>query len=240
MPSPLQKCVSSLGVAEGRQEPIWVEDDGYKKEHFLLPSHYHDDIDRVLLPQGLILDRIEKLAYDITEFYKDEEVNLICILKGSRGFFNHLMQSLNRLNLCGNRSRRGPPYLEHYVRIKTYDNTTSNGKFEVIAEDLSILRGKHVLIVEDIIDTGHTLTEFCGWLKTKIQPCDIAITSLLEKRTSRSNGFRGNFIGFSVPDSFVVGFSLDYNERFRDLEHICVLNEAAVARYAATSTSKDA
>lgn len=223
--------LSSPGTGDGRMPPIIVDDVGYDKSHFLIPKHYLDSVDRVLLPQGVILDRIEKLAYDIMEFYKDEEVNIICILKGSRGFFNQLTHFFNKLSTYGS-PRKGPLYLEHYVRIKTYQNSESSGTFNVIAEDLTGLKGKHVLIVEDIIDTGHTLSRFCRWLEEHIQPRDIAVTSLLEKRTPATNGFKGDFVGFSVPDAFVVGFSLDYNELFRDLDHICVLDRAAIEAFA--------
>lgn len=231
--------LESPGSGEGRAEPLVIDETGFCKSHFLIPNHYVEDLDRILLPQGLILDRIEKIAFDIMEYYKEEEVNLICILKGSRGFFNHLMQFSNKLSTYGNSPRRGPPYLEHYVRIKSYQDTSPISNFEVIAEDLSSLRDKHVLIVEDIIDTGNTLTKFCNWLRENVQPRDIGVASLLEKRTSRSNGFKGDFVCFSVPDVFLVGFSLDYNELFRDLDHVGVLHAKAIQKYSVKSRTKD-
>eukprot|EP00921_Rhytidocystis_pertsovi_P024649 GHVQ01039672.1.p1 GENE.GHVQ01039672.1~~GHVQ01039672.1.p1 ORF type:complete len:246 (+),score=16.30 GHVQ01039672.1:135-872(+) len=222
-----------IGEGCGRCEPIYVSDVGYSKEHFVIPKHYEADIDRVLIPHGTIDDRIEKLAFDIKKHFAGAELHLLCVLKGSRWFFGRLLSYLNKIHIYTSGSP-SLPYLEHYVRLKCYENDSCTGKLQVISEDLSCLKGKRVLIVEDIIDTGHTLTQFCLWLES-LQPKTLAVASLLEKRTDLSNGFKGDFVGFSVPNSFVVGFSLDYNELFRDLEHICVLNKTGQARHRKTS-----
>lgn len=198
----------------------------------MLPPHYESDIDRVLVPTGFLLDRIERLAWDIKQHYKEEDIHLICVLKGSRGFFNHLLSALNRIHMYADRQSTHPPFLEHYVRLKSYSGMESSGKLQVIAEDLSVLKGKNVLIVEDIIDTGNTLTRFCKYLQD-LEPKSIGVTSLVEKRTPKSCGFKGDWIGFSIPDEFVVGFGLDYNEFFRDLDHLCVVSPAGVEHYAA-------
>eukprot|EP00920_Eleutheroschizon_duboscqi_P027599 GHVT01067615.1.p1 GENE.GHVT01067615.1~~GHVT01067615.1.p1 ORF type:complete len:281 (+),score=48.69 GHVT01067615.1:237-1079(+) len=219
------------GSGEGRMPPIFLEDSfGYEPWRFVIPGHYRESLDRILIPHGLILDRIEKLAFDIRQAFGDEELHLLCILKGSRGFFNHLLSFLNRIHIYARPSSCTPPYMEHYVRLVSYTGTESTGKLQVISEDLSCLKDKNILIVEDIIDTGHTLTKFCKWLEA-LKPRKVGVASLLEKRTPHSNGFRGDLVGFSVPDAFVVGFSLDYNEMFRDLEHISVLNQPGIDKY---------
>eukprot|EP00922_Rhytidocystis_sp_ex-Travisia-forbesii_P012433 GHVS01018741.1.p1 GENE.GHVS01018741.1~~GHVS01018741.1.p1 ORF type:complete len:257 (-),score=38.50 GHVS01018741.1:347-1117(-) len=220
--------VKRRGSGVGRLEPVWIGEEGFDKNHFVLPPHYTNDIDRVLIPHGMIEDRIEKLAYDVKRRFRDE-LHVLCVLKGSRWFFGRLLSFLNKIHIYGCPDSIGPPYMEHYVRLKSYKGDTSTGDLQVISEDLSCLKGKQVLVVEDIIDTGHTLTKFCKWLED-LQPESISVASLLEKRTTKSNGFKGDFVGFSVPDSFVVGFSLDYNEMYRDLEHVCVLNRAAQIR----------
>eukprot|EP00397_Hematodinium_sp_SG-2012_P061656 GEMP01082031.1.p2 GENE.GEMP01082031.1~~GEMP01082031.1.p2 ORF type:complete len:115 (+),score=27.49 GEMP01082031.1:285-629(+) len=101
----------------------------------------------------------------------------------------------------------------------------------VMSDDLSVLKGKNVLIVEDIIDTGNTLNQFCAHLK-QFEPKCVKVASLLVKRTPL-NQFKGNvdFSGFSIPDDFVVGYCLDYNEHFRDLDHVCVMNESGIVKY---------
>eukprot|EP00922_Rhytidocystis_sp_ex-Travisia-forbesii_P012429 GHVS01018737.1.p1 GENE.GHVS01018737.1~~GHVS01018737.1.p1 ORF type:complete len:277 (+),score=52.23 GHVS01018737.1:2-832(+) len=226
--------VTRRGSGTGRMEPISIGREGFDKDHFVIPAHYTHDIDRVLIPHGMIEDRIEKLAYDVKRRFRDE-LHVLCVLKGSRWFFGRLLSFLNKIHIYACPESTAPPYMEHYVRLKSYDGDSSTGNLQVICEDLSILKGKQVLIVEDIIDTGHTLTKFCKWMEA-LEPESISVASLLEKRTEKSNGFKGDFVGFSVPDAFVVGFSLDYNEMYRDLEHVCVLTKAAQVRGKSNST----
>jgi len=220
----------AVGAGIGRKEPMIVDDEaGYDKDQFLVPKHYRDDIDRVLIPRGIVLDRIEKLAVDIRETYGDEPIHLLCILKGSRGFFSELCSVFNRIHRY-TANHVNLPYVEHYVRLKSYHNTESTGMIQVISDDLSILKDKNVLVIEDIIDTGRTLSHFCKQL-VSLQPKTLKIASLLEKRTPKSVGLRADFAGFSIPDVFIVGYSLDYNERFRDLNHLSVLSAASVEKY---------
>jgi hypoxanthine phosphoribosyltransferase len=221
----------AVGAGIDRKAPLVISDDaGYDTDKLLVPKHYRVDLDRVLIPRGLVLDRIERLAVDIRESYGDEPIHLLCILKGSRGFFSELCSVLNRIHrYTGNHVNM--PYVEHYIRIKSYHNTESTGTVQVVSDDLSMLHDKHVLVVEDIIDTGRTLNHFCKQL-LDLQPKSLKIASLLEKRTPKSVGLRADFAGFDVPDVFIVGYSLDYNERFRDLNHLSVLTTAAVAKYA--------
>ena len=85
--------------------------------------------------------------------------------------------------------------------------------------------------MEDIIDTGNTLTKFCDHLQKNHNCKSIRVASLLEKRTPKSCGFKGDFVGFDVPDVFLVGYCLDYNEHFRDLDHVCALNPSGIEKY---------
>ncbi|XP_053992206.1 hypoxanthine-guanine-xanthine phosphoribosyltransferase-like isoform X2 [Hylaeus volcanicus] len=165
-------------------KPIWIDDKGYPKEAFLLPFHYEKDISLVLIPKGIILDRIEKMAYNISNFYRNKHVHLVCILKGSRAYFNHLLNTLNKIYLYNYNANETTPYLEHYVRVKSYENETSLGKITIVSDDLSALKGQNVLIVEDLIDTGLTLKKLCEWLEENVKPRHIGITCLLEKSTS--------------------------------------------------------
>lgn len=85
-----------------------------------------------------------------------------------------------------------------------------------------------MILAEDIIDTGLTMTKLVPLL-LQAGAASVRVASLLEKRTPRACGFKGDFVGFSVPDAFVVGYALDYNEAFRDMPHICVINDAGKA-----------
>jgi hypoxanthine phosphoribosyltransferase len=207
----------------------------YDKDHFLVPSHYKDDIKNVMLPHGLIMDRIEKLAMDIYEHYGDQELHIICILKGSRGFFSALIEILNRIRRYGPAAgHTNPPYIEHYVRLKSYEGMESTGRVQIMADDLTTLQGKHVLVVEDIVDTGRSLSYFCRSL-LQYKPASVLIATLLEKRTPKSIGFKADFVCFEIPDAFAVGFSMDYNEYFRDLNHLAILDPAAIEKYSKLS-----
>ena len=109
----------------------------------------------------------------------------------------------------------------------------SSGEIQVIGmDDLSILKGKNVLIVEDIIDTGRTMQRLLATLE-KFQPKSITVACLLRKRTHLSDGYAPHHVGFEIPDKFVVGYALDYNEYFRDLAHICEINEHGKEKYSA-------
>lgn len=204
----------------------------YDKDHFLIPSHYRDDIKNVMIPKGVILDRIEKIAMDIYETYGDEELHIICVLKGSRGFFSALVEVLNRIRRY-TAGHKTPPYIEHYVRLKSYSGMESTGKVQVMADDLATLQGKHVLVVEDIIDTGRSLSFFCRHL-LQFKPRTVRLASLLLKNLPKESvclNLKPDFCGFLIPPEFIVGFCLDYNEMFRDLEHIAVLDPKAIEKY---------
>jgi len=231
---------SSDDDMDGKERPvedtrIYIKDDHmFDKNHFVLPKHYASSLSHVLLTKGTVNDRIEKMAMEIRQYFGSERLELVCVLKGSRGFFSQLLNVLNKIHRYSTYgSYTDSPFQEHYVRIKSYHNTESTGgKIKVMSDDLSVLRGKNVLIVEDIIDSGNTLLQFCDYLE-QFKPKSVKVTSLLEKRTPLNKWVgKGDFIGFSVPNVFIVGYCLDYNEKFRDLDHVCVMNESGIKKYA--------
>nr|AGW51293.1 hypoxanthine-xanthine-guanine phosphoribosyl transferase [Sarcocystis neurona] len=225
--APPEDCMVDYGKGKERKEPMYIADDAfYSASDFIVPSHYKPYIEKILLPHGLVVDRVEKLAMDIHQHYFQKELHLLCVLKGSRGFFTLLINFLNKMQKYNGAFSSAPPYMEHYIRLKSYRNDSSQGKLQIIGDDLSALKGKHVLIVEDIIDTGYTLTQFGSTIK-EYCPKSLKVASLLEKRTTRSNGFKGDFVAFSVADHYIVGFCYDFNEMFRDFDHVSVLSEAA-------------
>ncbi|ORZ34675.1 phosphoribosyltransferase-like protein [Catenaria anguillulae PL171] len=210
---------------------IVIPDDfpGYPLSQFIIPSHYRDAVERVLIPHGLILDRVEKLAYDIA---KDTEGSLtaICVLKGGHQFFADLTAKMKkRTNAQGNNL---PLHLD-FIKVKSYHNTESTGNVSIsyTEQELKGLKGKHLLLVEDIIDTGNTMVALLAKLK-QYEPASIRVVSLFLKRTPLSNGYQPDFVGFEIPNNFIVGYALDYNEHFRDLDHVCVISEHGKAKYA--------
>lgn len=114
---------------------------------------------------------------------------------------------------------------------QSYENAGSTNKVSVIGlEDMSSIKGKNLLIVEDIIDTGKTMMKLLETLREH-QPKSISVACLLRKRTPLSNGYIPDYVGFEIPDRFVIGHGFDYNEYFRDMLHICVINEHGIAKY---------
>nr|XP_006633050.2 PREDICTED: hypoxanthine-guanine phosphoribosyltransferase [Lepisosteus oculatus] len=204
------------------------EEQGYALDLFCIPKHYAGDLERVYIPHGLIMDRTERLAREIMRDMGGHHIVALCVLKGGYKFFADLLDYIKALN---RNSDRSIPMTVDFIRLKSYCNDQSTGEIKVIGgDDLSTLTGKNVLIVEDIIDTGKTMKTLLELLK-QYNPKMVKVVSLLVKRTPRSVGYRPDYIGFEVPDKFVVGYALDYNEYFRDLNHICVISEDGKEKY---------
>ncbi|PWA23550.1 hypothetical protein CCH79_00005816 [Gambusia affinis] len=200
------------------------EEQGYDLDLFCIPKHYAADLEKVYIPHGLILDRTERLAREIMKEMGGHHIVALCVLKGGYKFFADLLDYIKALN---RNSDRSIPMTVDFIRLKSYCNDQSTGEIKVIGgDDLSTLTGK------DIIDTGKTMKTLLQLLK-QYNPKMVKVASLLVKRTPRSVGYRPDFVGFEVPDKFVVGYALDYNEYFRDLNHICVISETGKEKYKA-------
>ena len=207
----------SPSVVNSNDEP------GYDLDLFCKTNHYAEDLQKVFVPHGLIMDRTERLARDVMKEMGGHHLVALCVLKGGYKFF----ADLNR------NSDKSIPMTVDFIRLKSYCNDQSTGEIKVIGgDDLSTLTEKNVLIVEDITDTGKTMQTLLSLVK-KHKPKMVKAASLLVKRTPRSVRYRPDFVGFEIPDKFVVGYALDYNEYFRDLNHVCVITETRKAKYKA-------
>lgn len=199
----------------------------------MIPHHYQEDIASVLIPSGLVHDRVEKLAQNIRNDYQGKTIHLLCVLKGGSAFFHDLIEKLrvfHQYHTC-----TYVPFTFDFIKVKSYENTQSTGNIEISGADLTRLQGKELLIVEDIIDTGKTMTKLIPYLQ-QYQPASVRVASLLEKRTPASCGFQAEYVGFSIPDHFVIGYGLDYNEIFRDLNHICIISEQGIQKYSTSNS----
>uniref|UniRef100_A0A7N9CGN3 Hypoxanthine phosphoribosyltransferase n=1 Tax=Macaca fascicularis TaxID=9541 RepID=A0A7N9CGN3_MACFA len=199
-----------------RSPGVVISDDepGYDLDLFCIPNHYAEDLERVFIPHGLIMDRTERLARDVMKEMGGHHIVALCVLKGGYKFFADLLDYIKALN---RNSDRSIPMTVDFIRLKSYCNDQSTGDIKVIGgDDLSTLTGKNVLIVEDIIDTGKTMQTLLSLVR-QYNPKMVKVASLLVKRTPRSVGYKPDFVGFEIPDKFVVGYALDYNEYFRDL-----------------------
>lgn len=167
----------------------------------------------VLIPADQIQSRIQELGAKITSDYPDHErpLYLVGILKGAIMFHADLSRSIQR-----------PVRLE-FIGISSYGKgKTSSGEVK-LTKDLDVsIQGADVLVVEDIVDTGVTLTYLLGVLEQR-QPRSIRIAAFLDKPERRMRPVMASYVGFTIPDAFVVGYGLDYAEDHRHLRDVCVL-----------------
>ena len=171
---------------------------------------------RVLISSEQIQSRIKELGEQISKDYPDGQLHLVCILKGACFFMTDLARALKR-----------DVFLD-FMGISTYGKgKTSSGEVKV-TKDLDIsLEGVDVVIVEDIVDSGVTLNYLLHVLEQR-RPRSIRIAALLDKPERRLRPVHVNYVGFEIPDRFVVGYGLDYAEKYRNLDSICVLDESQV------------
>ena len=158
------------------------------------------------------MDRTKWLARDVMKERGGHHTVAFCMLKRSCTFFADLLDDIKALN---RNSDRSIPMTVDLIRLKSYRNDWSTGDIKVIGgDDLSTLTGKNVPIVEAIIDTGQTMQTLLSLLKCYNL---VKVASFLVRRTPWSVGYRPDFVGFEIPDKFLAGYALDYNEYFRDL-----------------------
>ncbi|XP_077009756.1 phosphoribosyltransferase domain-containing protein 1 [Tamandua tetradactyla] len=216
--------------AAASERGVVIRDDwpGYDLKLFTYPQHYYGDLEFVLIPHGIIVDRIERLAKDIMEDIGYCDIMVLCVLKGGYKFCADLVAHLTNIS---RNSNRFVPMKVDFIKLRSYRNDQSTEEMQIFGgNDLSALSGKNVLIVEDVVGTGRTMQALLSSIE-KYKPNMVKVASLLVKRTPRSDGFRPDYAGFEIPDLFVVGYALDYNEHFRDLNHICVINERGKEKY---------
>ncbi|MFW5979919.1 MAG: hypoxanthine phosphoribosyltransferase [Bacillota bacterium] len=173
------------------------------------------DIARVIIPEDKLQTRIEELGKEITDSYnKNDEIIMVGILRGAVIFMADLARYINL------------PVTFDFMDVSSYGKgTTTSGVVRILKDLEENIEGEKVLIVEDIMDTGITLNHVIEMLKTR-NPEDIKIVTLLDKPERRiEKEITADFNGFEVPDEFVVGYGLDYAEKYRNLPYIGILKE---------------
>lgn len=164
-----------------------------------------------LLSAAKIAQRVKELAAEISSEYAGRRVTLICVLKGAVVFASDLMRHLDI------------PVEIDFIAVSSYGSeTASSGAVRILKDLDSSIRGKELLIVEDIVDTGLTLDYICKNLLSR-KPRSLKVVTLLDKPARRRVEFVPDFCGFEIPDRFVVGYGLDFNEDYRQLPGIYVL-----------------
>ena len=164
----------------------------------------------VLISETKIEKRLDELAKQIMKDYGEEELLFIGVLKGAAIFMVELAKRIkNNVEF-------------EFIQAKSYEGTESTGKVEITQDLTGKIDGKNVIIIEDIIDTGRTLEYLMRYL-TFHNPKTIKLCTLLSKPSRRVVELQVDYIGFSIPDEFVIGYGLDYNQKYRNLPYIGVM-----------------
>ena len=170
------------------------------------------DIQEILLTEEQIQNRIKELGVILTEEYADKNPIIVGVLKGVVVFYADMIREIK------------VPCQMDFMCVSSYQGTNSTGR-TMISKDLSSdIYGRHVLILEDIFDTGNSLEFICNHLKNK-NPASLKICTLLDKPERRKPGVKVqcDWVGFTIPNAFVVGYGLDYNEHYRNLPYVGIL-----------------
>jgi hypoxanthine phosphoribosyltransferase len=166
----------------------------------------------VLFREEEIAARLDQLAAEITEDYRGKELSVLAVLNGSLIFMADL---LRRIPL---------PLRLDCLRVKSYHGgTVSTGRVEFDHSALPDIDGRHVLLLDDILDSGHTLAAIIETIRISTHPLSIKSCVLLRKLKERSRPIEVDYVGFDIEDEFVVGYGLDYREQYRNLPLIGVL-----------------
>jgi len=168
----------------------------------------------LLFPQERIACEIERLGKEISSDHPNGELILIGVLKGAFLFFSDLCRKIDI------------PVTVDFVRLASYGSETCSSGLVEFRKDIELsIRGKDVVIVEDIIDSGHTLETLYHMLQLR-EPRSLKICTLIDKRGRREVEIEAHYIGLSVDDGFLVGYGLDYDERYRNLPDIYLIDNA--------------
>ena len=171
----------------------------------------HNDIEQILFSKEQISARTRELGKQLSEDYAGKNPLLICILKGSSLFFADLVREISV-----------PVYFD-FMSISSYGSgTVSSGEVKLIKDLDTSIENRHVIIVEDIVDTGHTLSYLIKNLQARM-PASVKVCTLLDKECRREVNLVPDYYGFKVDNYFVVGYGLDYDEAYRHLPYVGVL-----------------
>ena len=171
----------------------------------------YNDLEQILFTKEQIAKRVKELGAEISKDYAGKTPLVVCILKGSVLFFSDLIKEISiQINL-------------DFMAVSSYGSATiSSGEVKMIKDLDNSIENRHVIIVEDIVDTGHTLKYLIKNLNARM-PASVKVCTLLNKQCRRVVDISPDYIGFEVGDHFVVGYGLDYDEGYRHIPEVGVL-----------------
>lgn len=162
---------------------------------------------KVLITEQEIASRTRELAKQIQREYNNEEIVIVCILKGATFFAVELAKRIESDTIID------------FMKVSSYEGTESTGKINFTLDISEDITGKNVLIVEDIVDTGRTLAYVKKYLESK-NPKSVKICTMLNKKERRVVELNPEYVAFDIPDKFVIGYGLDYDEKYRNLPYV--------------------
>ena len=176
-----------------------------------MPAHpMHDDIEQVLFTADQIQARVGELGAQIACDYDGRELHLVTIVKGSIPFLADLMRAIDA------------PMSLDLIGVSSYSGVSSSGEVRLTKDLDDSIEGRHVLVVEDIIDTGLTLAYVLRNLRQRA-PASVKVVTLLDKPSGRGTPITADYVGFTIEDAFVIGYGLDWNQRYRNLPYVGIL-----------------
>jgi hypoxanthine phosphoribosyltransferase len=175
-----------------------------------VPTRWRREIDRVIITEAQLARRIAQLTREIARDYAGRELVVVSLLNGTVLFLGDLIRHLNL------------PLRLDFIGVSSYGAGTTSGELVFTKELRLDVRGRDVLLVDDILDTGRTMNRVLARLR-QLQPRRIRTCVLLDKPTRRVEAHRATYVGFTIPDLFVIGYGLDYAERYRNLPFVGVL-----------------
>lgn len=175
---------------------------------------FENDIERVLYSADNIKKRVKELAEDIEKEYAGKEIIMVCLLKGAVPFMTDLAREIELV------------VQYDFMSVSSYgDSSTTSGNVKITKDLSSNILGKNVIVVEDIVDTGLTLDYILRILDER-QPASLKLCALLDKKACRKIDVDIDFKGFEVPDEFIVGYGLDYAQKYRNLPYVGILKKS--------------
>jgi len=171
----------------------------------------YKELDDILITEEAIRQRTREMGKEISDLYGDEEISVISIINGAIIFTADLLRTITS------------PVRLDCIRVSSYRNSTTPQVAPHILDNIKLdVAGRHVLIIDDILDTGKTISKVVDIL-SELNPASLRSCMLLEKQVTRSVKYHANFVGFTIPDKFVVGYGLDFAGRYRNIPVIGVL-----------------
>ena len=169
------------------------------------------DIQEILFSEEQLKARVKEIAQQIEADYQDKEILLICILRGSFVFIADLCREINL------------PCTVDFMAVSSYGKgSSSSGRVQIVKDLAEDITDRHVIVVEDILDSGNTLSYLLNILEQR-NPASVRLVALLDKPDRRVKPVELHYSGFTIPDAFVVGYGLDYAEKYRTLPYIGIL-----------------